>query len=185
MKDFTLNEMLEMQKALQEKYKHKWSALTPEQGRHQLLWMIIAFFIMLLTTKWSMITGDKESPLMAGVTFMISGVIASLICGIGPALVLRKREKSGWIYAFPLALLLVGVSGAVLWELTQLSVFSYAVLICTFPAAPIYNCLVFNHSPLFDYMANALVFIAPLLYALVIYLASIVSRKRTLQPIQL
>lgn len=145
---------------------------------------IIAFFIMLLTTKWSMITGDKESPLMAGVTFMISGVIASLICGIGPALVLCKREKSGWIYAFPLALLLVGVSGAVLWELTQLSVFSYAVLICTFPAAPIYNCLVFNHSPLFDYMANALVFIAPLLYALVIYLASIVSRKRTLQPIQ-
>lgn len=63
--------------------------------------------------------------------------------------------------------------------------FSYAVLICTFPAAPIYNCLVFNHSPLFDYMANAFVFIAPLLYALVIYLAFIVSRKRTLRPIQL
>ena len=40
MADFTLNEMLEMQKALQEKYKHKWNALTPEQGRHQLLWMI-------------------------------------------------------------------------------------------------------------------------------------------------
>ena len=62
---------------------------------------------------------------------------------------------------------------------------SYAVLICTFPAAPIYNCLVFNHSPLFDDMANALVFIAPLLYALVIYLAFIASRKRTLRPIQL
>ncbi|MBR5949691.1 MAG: nucleotide pyrophosphohydrolase [Clostridia bacterium] len=40
MKDFTLNEMLEMQKALQEKYKHKWHALTPEQGKTQLLWMI-------------------------------------------------------------------------------------------------------------------------------------------------
>lgn len=146
---------------------------------------IIAFFIMLLTTKQSMITGDNESPLMAGVTFMIIGAIAALICGIGPALVLRKREKSGWIYAFPLALLLVGVSGAILWEFTQLSVFSYAVLICTFPAAPIYNCLVFNHSPLFDYMDNALVFIAPLLYALVIYLAFIVSRKRTLRPIHI
>lgn len=40
MQEFTLNEMLEMQRALQEKYRHKWSALTPEQGKTQLLWML-------------------------------------------------------------------------------------------------------------------------------------------------
>lgn len=40
MADFTVNEMLEMQKALQEKYKDKWSPIGPETGKNQLLWMI-------------------------------------------------------------------------------------------------------------------------------------------------
>ena len=38
--DFTINEMLEMQKALQDKYKHKWEPICPETGRNKLLWMI-------------------------------------------------------------------------------------------------------------------------------------------------
>ena len=37
---FTISEMLEMQKTLQEKYKDKWEALSPRVGRNQLLWMI-------------------------------------------------------------------------------------------------------------------------------------------------
>ena len=37
---FTIGEMLDMQKALQEKYKDKWEALSPKVGRNQLLWMI-------------------------------------------------------------------------------------------------------------------------------------------------
>lgn len=37
---FTIGEMLDMQKALQEKYKDKWEALSPRVGRQQLLWMI-------------------------------------------------------------------------------------------------------------------------------------------------
>lgn len=37
---FTISEMLEMQKTLQEKYKDKWEALSPRVGRQQLLWMI-------------------------------------------------------------------------------------------------------------------------------------------------
>lgn len=139
-----------------------------------------AFIVMLLTTQWGAMTGDKSSPFIAGLVFMFIGIAAALICGIGPALVLRKKGKNGWIYAFPIALLLIGVSGAILWEFTEQSVFSYAVLLCTFPAAPIYNCLVFNHSPLFDYMANALVVMAPILYASVIYLAFVVSRKQAL-----
>ena len=145
---------------------------------------IVAFFIMLLTTRWSAMTGDKSSPFMAGIVFMFIGIAAALICGVGPALVLRKKAGSGWMYAFPIALLIVGVSGAILWEFTEQSVFSYAVLLCTFPAAPLYNCLVFNHSPLFDYMAKALVVMAPILYALVLYLAFVVSRKRALRTLQ-
>ena len=145
---------------------------------------VVAFFILLLTSKWGTLTGDKSSPFMAGLVFMFIGIAAALICGVGPALVLRKKRKSGWMYAFPIALLIAGVSGAILWELTEQSVFSYAVLLCTSLAAPLYNCLVFNHSPLFNYMANALVVMAPILYASVIYLSVLVSQKRALRAVE-
>ena len=40
MQQFTMGEMQEMQKALQEKYKHKWEPICPEIGQNKLLWMI-------------------------------------------------------------------------------------------------------------------------------------------------
>ncbi len=40
MADFGINEMLQMQRELQEKYKDKWEAISPEAGKHKLLWMI-------------------------------------------------------------------------------------------------------------------------------------------------
>ena len=40
MTDFTINEMLEMQRALQEKYKDKWEPISPEAGQSHLLWMV-------------------------------------------------------------------------------------------------------------------------------------------------
>lgn len=40
MNDFSINEMQEMQKALQEKYKDKWEGISPEIGKNKLLWMI-------------------------------------------------------------------------------------------------------------------------------------------------
>lgn len=40
MTDFTITEMLTMQKELQEKYKHKWEPVTPDTGKNKLLWMI-------------------------------------------------------------------------------------------------------------------------------------------------
>ena len=40
MEHFEINEMLEMQKALQEKYKDIWKPICPERGKDQLLWMI-------------------------------------------------------------------------------------------------------------------------------------------------
>ena len=41
MSDFGINDMLEMQKLLQEKYKDKWGGLYPAKAREQLLWSII------------------------------------------------------------------------------------------------------------------------------------------------
>ena len=40
MADFSISEMLDMQKRLQEKYKDKWEAICPQAGKHKLLWMI-------------------------------------------------------------------------------------------------------------------------------------------------
>ena len=40
MEEFGINEMLEMQKTLQEKYKDIWDPICPERGKDQLLWMI-------------------------------------------------------------------------------------------------------------------------------------------------
>ena len=40
MDDFGINEMLEMQRTLQEQYKDKWKPVNPERGKEQLLWMI-------------------------------------------------------------------------------------------------------------------------------------------------
>lgn len=40
MSDFGINEMLSMQERLQDKYKDKWEAISPEAGKHKLLWLI-------------------------------------------------------------------------------------------------------------------------------------------------
>ena len=40
MNDFGIREMLDMQRALQEKYKGVWKPIGPDRGQDQLLWMI-------------------------------------------------------------------------------------------------------------------------------------------------
>ncbi len=40
MATFSIGDMQEMQKALQEKYKDKWEPICPEIGQNKLLWMI-------------------------------------------------------------------------------------------------------------------------------------------------
>ena len=38
--DFSINEMQEMQRTLQDKYKDKWEPICPETGKNKMLWMI-------------------------------------------------------------------------------------------------------------------------------------------------
>mgnify|MGYP003291361007 CR=1 FL=1 len=40
MTDFGINEMLQMQRILQDKYKDKWEPICPDSGKNKLLWMI-------------------------------------------------------------------------------------------------------------------------------------------------
>ena len=40
MDKFSVDDMLDMQRALQEQYKDKWEPIGPETGKNKLLWMI-------------------------------------------------------------------------------------------------------------------------------------------------
>ena len=40
MGNFSIEEMLSMQKILQEKYRDRWEPICPETGKNKLLWMI-------------------------------------------------------------------------------------------------------------------------------------------------
>ncbi len=40
MEDFSIGEMLEMQRKLQENYKDKWEPINVDTGKNKLLWMI-------------------------------------------------------------------------------------------------------------------------------------------------
>ena len=40
MSNFSIDEMLSMQKELQENYKERWETISPEAGKHKLLWMV-------------------------------------------------------------------------------------------------------------------------------------------------
>ena len=39
MEDFGINEMLEMQRTLQDQYKDRWEKIAPATGQNKLLWM--------------------------------------------------------------------------------------------------------------------------------------------------
>ena len=139
---------------------------------------------MLSTTKWDRLMDDEADGFYAGVLFMVCGIVAALICGIGPALVLHKNRKKGWLYAFPSALLLIGTACAALWKLSESAIYSWIVLVCTLPAAPIYNCFVFNGSPFVGFMELGVVVISPIIYALVIYFAYYFSQRNSLRAKQ-
>ncbi len=40
MTDFGINEMLQMQRTLQQQYKDKWEPINPEIGKNKMLWMV-------------------------------------------------------------------------------------------------------------------------------------------------
>lgn len=40
MNDFGINEMMDMQRTLQDKYRDIWRPICPDRGKDQLLWMI-------------------------------------------------------------------------------------------------------------------------------------------------
>lgn len=144
---------------------------------------IVALLIGILTTQRNVLLDDEGDVLVFCVIHMVFGIAAALMCGIGPALVLRKGGKSLWMYAFPAALLLVGMLSATSYRLITISgreVFGFIAYVCMWPATPISNCFVEYKWQEMCGWDILMVFASPLLYALVIYVSYIISRKRAL-----
>ena len=61
-------------------------------GRFALIYAVLniaAFFILLLTTEWSVLADDEGDGFWIGFWFMVIGIAAALIYGIGPAIMLK------------------------------------------------------------------------------------------------
>ena len=58
---------------------------------------IAAFVILLLTTEWSVLADDEGDGFWAGFWFMVIGIAAALIHGIGPALMFKRRGNTSQI----------------------------------------------------------------------------------------
>ena len=84
MADFTIGEMQDMQRFLQEKYKAYWPPLSPVRGKDQLLWMISEI--------GEVIELDEKSLDVTGVVPNGSVLIDGLGIGDVGAVVLRDRR---------------------------------------------------------------------------------------------
>lgn len=90
MADFSINEMLEMQRILQDNYKNKWEPFSPETGNNKLLWMLIYHFgyiasiaglvIIICAMKGYEILGgalDKKGVIIVGIVSIVMVFVAN------------------------------------------------------------------------------------------------------------
>ena len=140
---------------------------------------IAAFVILLLTTEWSVLADDEGDGFWAGFWFMVIGIAAALIHGIGPALMFKRRGNTRLLYLFPLAVMLVGFAVLPFESLG----FAYAIggfLIISL-GFPLFNCFsltssIFN-SGIWD--STWFMSVTPaVIYALVIFATTLFMRRK-------
>ena len=140
---------------------------------------IAAFVILLLTTEWSVLADDEGDGFWAGFWFMVIGIAAALIHGIGPALMFKRRGDTRPPYLFPLAVMLVGFAVLPFESLG----FAYAIggfLIISL-GFPLFNCFsltssIFN-SGIWD--STWFMSVTPaVIYALVIFATTLFMRRK-------
>ena len=127
---------------------------------------IAAFVILLLTTEWSVLADDEGDGFWIGFGFMVIGIVAALIHGIGPAIVFKRRGKTRQLWFFPLAVMVAGFT-----------IIPFEPLGCTiglliYPlGCPLFNCFAYN-SAVTDWMtSNIFIFalVTAAIYAFVIF----------------
>lgn len=137
---------------------------------------IAAFLIMLLTTEWSVLADDEGDGFWAGFWFMVIGIAAALIHGIGPAMMFKRRGNVKLLYLFPLVVMLVGFA-VFPFEPFALTIGMFLIYSLGYP---LFNCFAFNSSIVSGCFDSIWVMsTAPaVIYALVIFATTLFMRRK-------
>ena len=133
---------------------------------------IAAFVILLLTTEWSVLADDEGDGFWAGFWFMVIGIAAALIHGIGPAMMFKRGGNVKLLYLFPLVVMLVGFA-VFPFEPFALTIGMFLIYSLGYP---LFNCFALV-SGCFDsiwVMSTA----PAVIYALVIFATTLFMRKK-------
>lgn len=137
---------------------------------------IAAFVILLLTTEWSVLADDEGDGFWAGFWFMVIGIAAALIHGIGPAMMFKRRGNVKLLYLFPLVVMLVGFA-VFPFEPFALTIGMFLIYSLGYP---LFNCFAFNSSIVSGCFDSIWVMsTAPaVIYALVIFATTLFMRRK-------
>lgn len=137
---------------------------------------IAAFVILLLTTEWSVLADDEGDGFWAGFWFMVIGIAAALIHGIGPAMMFKRRGNVKLLYLFPLVVMLVGFA-VFPFEPFALTIGMFLIYSL---GCPLFNCFAFNSSIVSGCFDSIWVMsTAPaVIYALVIFATTLFMRRK-------
>ena len=139
---------------------------------------IAAFVILLLTTEWSVLADDESDGFWVGFWFMVIGIAAALIHGIGPALTFKRRGNTRLLYLFPLAVMLVGFA---VFPFESLALcFAIGGFLIMPLGVPLFNC--FSHtSSIYSGILDSIWFMSvtpAVIYALVIFATTLFMRRK-------
>ena len=137
---------------------------------------IAAFVILLLTTEWSVLADDEGDGFWAGFYFMVIGIAAALIHGIGPALTFKRRGNTRLLYLFPLAVMLVGFAIFPIEPLALIGMFLFYSL-----GFPLFNCFSLTSSIFNSGIWNSTWFMSvtsAVIYALVIFATTLFMQRK-------
>lgn len=140
---------------------------------------IAAFVILLLTTKWSVLADDESDGFWVGFWFMVIGIAAALIHGIGPAMMFMRRGNTRLLYLFPLAVMLVGF--AVFPFESLVSAIGVGVFLIIPLGFPLFNCFSYNSSIFNSGVWDSIWFMSvtpAAIYALVIFATTLFMRRK-------
>ena len=137
---------------------------------------IAAFVILLLTTEWSVLADDEGDGFWAGFWFMVIGIAAALIHGIGPAMMFKRRGNVKLLYLFPLVVMLVGFA-VFPFEPFALTIGMFLIYSLGYP---LFNCFAFNSSIVSGCFDSIWVIATSpaVIYALVIFATTLFMRRK-------
>ena len=138
---------------------------------------IAAFVILLLTTEWSVLADDEGDGFWAGFWFMVIGIAAALIHGVGPALTFKRRGNTRLLYLFPLSVMLVGFS-VFPFESLGFAIGGFLIIPLGFP---LFNCFSLTSSIFNSGIWDSICFMSvtpAVIYALVIFATTLFMRRK-------